>query len=105
MRRWSSGGDGGGRGRDRRRRVVDDLRRDRLRGPGARDRARRSDRSPLQTLGARTDAARAVVAGLTGVEPRSNESRTAARMIHELTRAPVVHATWDAEIAYFGASV
>ncbi|TMJ02504.1 MAG: hypothetical protein E6H01_06560 [Bacillati bacterium ANGP1] len=46
----------------------------------------------------------AVVAGLTGVEPRSGVSHTAARMIREIARAPVVHATWDAEIAYFGAS-
>jgi N-acetylglucosamine kinase-like BadF-type ATPase len=47
---------------------------------------------------------RAVVAGLTGVEPRSDVSHTAARMIRGIARAPVVYATWDAEIAYFGAS-
>jgi N-acetylglucosamine kinase-like BadF-type ATPase len=47
---------------------------------------------------------RAVVAGLTGLEPDSQESRTAVRIIREITRAPRVHATWDAAIAFAGAS-
>lgn len=45
----------------------------------------------------------AVVAGLTGLEPGSAESRAAVRMIQGLTRARVVVATWDAEIALAGA--
>jgi len=81
---------------------------DHLYKPSGRAQTRRALRDALSSArGARKPRVplRAVVAGLTGVEPRSNESRTAARMIRELTRAPVVHATWDAEIAYFGASV
>jgi len=80
---------------------------DHLYKPSGRAQTRRALRDALSSArGARKPRVplRAVVAGLTGVEPRSNESRTAARMIRELTRAPVVHATWDAEIAYFGAS-
>ena len=49
-------------------------------------------------------AVRAVVAGLTGLEPDSAESRHAARMIRALLPADVVRATWDAEIAFAGAS-
>ncbi|HLA24697.1 MAG TPA: BadF/BadG/BcrA/BcrD ATPase family protein [bacterium] len=49
-------------------------------------------------------ALRAVVAGLTGLEPGSAESRSAVRILKGVTRADVVHATWDAEIAFFGAS-
>lgn len=49
-------------------------------------------------------AIRAVVAGLTGLEPDSRESGTAVRIIREITRAPLVHATWDAAIAFAGAS-
>ena len=47
---------------------------------------------------------RAVVAGLTGLEPDSAESRHAVRMIRALLPAHVVRATWDAEIAFAGAS-
>jgi N-acetylglucosamine kinase-like BadF-type ATPase len=47
---------------------------------------------------------RAVVAGLTGLEPDSPESRVAARIIHKLIRTDIVRATWDAEIAFAGAS-
>jgi N-acetylglucosamine kinase-like BadF-type ATPase len=47
---------------------------------------------------------RAVVAGLTGFEPDSPESRVATRIIHKLIRADIVRATWDAEIALAGAS-
>ena len=50
------------------------------------------------------DAIRAVVAGLTGLEPDSRESGTAVRIVREITRAPLVHATWDAAIAFAGAS-
>jgi len=49
-------------------------------------------------------AIRAVVAGLTGLEPDSRESGTAVRIIREITRAPLVLATWDAAIAFAGAS-
>ena len=47
---------------------------------------------------------RQVVAGLTGLEPESAESGTAVRILKQATRAEVAHATWDAEIAFFGAS-
>ena len=47
---------------------------------------------------------RAVVAGLTGLEPDSPESRVATRIIHKLIPADIVRATWDAEIALAGAS-
>jgi N-acetylglucosamine kinase-like BadF-type ATPase len=47
---------------------------------------------------------RAVVAGLTGLEPESPESRAAVRILQKVTRADVIHATWDAEIAFAGAS-
>ncbi len=47
---------------------------------------------------------RAVVAGLTGLEPDSRESGTAVRIIREITRAPLIRATWDAAIAFAGAS-
>jgi len=46
----------------------------------------------------------AVVAGLTGLEPDSSESRTAVRMINGLIRAKIVVAAWDAEVAFAGAS-
>ncbi len=59
-----------------------------------------SARAPLQ----RREPLRAVVAGITGVEPGSDVSRTAVRLIREIAHAPVVLATWDAEIAFFGAS-
>jgi N-acetylglucosamine kinase len=49
-------------------------------------------------------AIRAVVAGLTGLEPDSRESRTAIRILRGITRAPLVQATWDAAIAFAGAS-
>jgi N-acetylglucosamine kinase-like BadF-type ATPase len=45
-----------------------------------------------------------VVAGLTGLEPDSRESRTAIRILRGITRAPLVQATWDAAIAFAGAS-
>lgn len=47
---------------------------------------------------------RTVAAGLTGLEPGSEESSAAVRILKDVTRAEVVHATWDAEIAFFGAS-
>jgi glucosamine kinase len=47
---------------------------------------------------------RAVVAGLTGLEPGSEESSTAVRIVKSITGAEVVSATWDAEIAFSGAS-
>ncbi|HEY6102703.1 MAG TPA: BadF/BadG/BcrA/BcrD ATPase family protein [bacterium] len=47
---------------------------------------------------------RAVVAGLTGLEPGSEESATAVRILRSITSAGIVSATWDAEIAFFGAS-
>jgi len=46
----------------------------------------------------------ALVAGLTGLEPGSPESRAAVRIIKSLIRAKLVLATWDAEIALAGAS-
>ena len=45
-----------------------------------------------------------VVAGLTGLEPGSAESSAAVRILKSVTRAAIVHATWDADIAFFGAS-
>jgi N-acetylglucosamine kinase-like BadF-type ATPase len=45
-----------------------------------------------------------VVAGLTGLEPESAVSGTAARILKVVTRARAVQATWDAEIAFLGAS-
>lgn len=80
---------------------------DHLYTPSGRVRTRRALRDAVSSArgaSGRRIPLRAVVAGLTGVEPRSDESRTAARMIREIARAPVVHATWDAEIAHFGAS-
>lgn len=47
---------------------------------------------------------RAVVAGLTGLEPGSPESRAAIGIIRKLIRADIVRATWDAEIALAGAA-
>ncbi len=47
---------------------------------------------------------RAVVAGLTGLEPDSRASGTAIRIVREAAHARVVRATWDAEIAFAGAS-
>ncbi|HET6781926.1 MAG TPA: BadF/BadG/BcrA/BcrD ATPase family protein, partial [bacterium] len=47
---------------------------------------------------------RAVVAGLTGLEPYSPESLVATKIIHKLIRSDIVRATWDAEIALAGAS-
>lgn len=47
---------------------------------------------------------RAVVAGLTGLEPDSRASGTAIRIVRDISRAAVVRATWDAEIAFAGAS-
>jgi len=47
---------------------------------------------------------RAVVAGLTGLEPDSRASGTAVRIVRAVTRARVVRATWDAVIAFAGAS-
>jgi len=47
---------------------------------------------------------RVVVAGLTGLEPGSAESSAAVRILKSVTRAEVVLATWDAEIAFFGAT-
>lgn len=47
---------------------------------------------------------RAVVAGLTGLEPGSVESSAAVRILKRVTHAQVVHATWDAEVAFHGAS-
>lgn len=47
---------------------------------------------------------RAVVAGLTGLEPGSEESATAVRIVRGATSAEIISATWDAEIAFFGAS-
>ncbi len=47
---------------------------------------------------------RAVVAGLTGLEPGSPESRVATSLIRKLIRAGIVRATWDAEIALAGAT-
>lgn len=47
---------------------------------------------------------RAVVAGLTGLEPDSRASGTAIRIVREAARARIVRATWDAEIAFAGAS-
>src|SRR5438046_1564740 len=64
---------------------------DHLYKPSGRAQTRRVLRDALSSArGARKPHVplRAVVAGLTGVEPRSDESRTAARMIRELTRAP-----------------
>jgi len=46
----------------------------------------------------------AIVAGLTGLEPHSPESRTAVRIIRGLIRAKIVVATWDAEVAFTGAT-
>jgi len=50
------------------------------------------------------DPVRVVVAGLTGLEPDSPESRTAVRIIRSVMPARIVRATWDAEIAFIGAS-
>lgn len=47
---------------------------------------------------------RAAVVGLTGLEPDSPESRTAVRLIREVVHAPIVLATWDAVVAFAGAS-
>ncbi len=47
---------------------------------------------------------RAVVAGLAGLERDSPESRIAVRIIRGLIRARVVRVTWDAEIAFAGAT-
>jgi N-acetylglucosamine kinase-like BadF-type ATPase len=47
---------------------------------------------------------RAAVAGLTGLEPGSEESATAIRILRGATSAEIIFATWDAEIAFFGAS-
>jgi len=47
---------------------------------------------------------KAVAAGLTGLEPGSDESNTAVRILKGATGAEIVSATWDAEIAFFGAS-
>jgi len=47
---------------------------------------------------------RVVVAGLTGLEPDSAESGAALRILRGVTQAPIVRATWDAEIAFLGAS-
>jgi N-acetylglucosamine kinase-like BadF-type ATPase len=46
----------------------------------------------------------AIAAGLTGLEPGSDESGAAVRILRGLTHADVVRATWDAEIAFLGAS-
>ena len=45
-----------------------------------------------------------VVAGLTGLEPGSAESSAAVRILKAVTRAGRITATWDAEIAFLGAS-
>lgn len=47
---------------------------------------------------------RAVVAGLTGLEPGSPESGVATSILRKLIRADIVRATWDAEIALAGAA-
>jgi N-acetylglucosamine kinase-like BadF-type ATPase len=65
---------------------------------------RESFSSARRSASARGVPIRAAVAGLTGLEPDSRESGTAVRIVREVTRAPFVHATWDVEIAFAGAS-
>lgn len=60
--------------------------------------------SARRSASARGVTIRAAVAGLTGLEPDSRESGTAVRILREVTRAPLVRATWDVEIAFAGAS-
>lgn len=47
---------------------------------------------------------RAVVVGLTGLEPGSSMSRAAARIVREVAPARVVRVTWDGEVAFAGAA-
>ncbi len=76
----------------------------RLAGRRQTRRALREAFATARAKAGRRVAVRAVVAGLTGLEPGSGLSRTAVRMLREIARAPIVQATWDAVIALAGAS-
>ncbi len=67
-------------------------------------RALREAFASARAASGRRVAIHAVVAGLTGLEPDSRASGTAVRIVREIARAPVVRATWDAVIAFAGAS-